>query len=69
MNFTKTIIEAIKHWVNGKLDVVKNEVDNIKDCLDSEAVVEELFALDMIPVIVNDEGAIMTDESGNILLV
>lgn len=122
MNFTKTILNGVKVWIEEKfstfntelnkkvtsvegkglstedftteekeklenvsqsdwnqiddsqLDFIKNKPDvATKDYVDniisSDTAVSALFELDMLPVIVNDEGAIMIDEYNNILLV
>ena len=56
-NYMKTIIHAIKSWVDEKT----------KTASDSE-IVEMLVQEDTLVAVADSDGAILSDENGNILL-
>lgn len=80
MNFTKTIIEAIKHWVNGNF--VGHSKQNLTDEQQEQVrvnigLIEETSddALDMLnemgvlESVTSEEGFVLTDENNNILTI
>lgn len=80
MNFTKTIIEAIKHWVNGNF--IGHSKQNLTDEQQEQAraniglieatsddALEMLNELGVLESVTNEEGFVLTDENNNILTI
>lgn len=79
-NFTKTILNGLMNWINSNfishnkqtLSVVKQQQAKTNIGI-IEATDDDMIALmqevDAFPVVMDENGAIMTDEDGSILLI
>lgn len=80
MNFTKTIIGAIKHWVNGNFighskqnltnaqqEQARENIGLIEETADD--ALEMLNEMGVIEATTNEEGFVLTDENNNILTI
>lgn len=54
----KQAIKIIRYWIDSKFQIATDE-----DIIDS------LLEIDMLPAVGDKDGAIITDENGNILLI
>ena len=62
MNFTKTIINAIQYWVN-------NNFFSHENIATDDEVIDSLLAVDMLPVVSDEDGSILVDKDNSILLI
>lgn len=79
MNFTKTIINAIKSWVNSKLNESKadwsqtdtsqlNYIKNKPEIATDEDVIDLMLDMDLMPVVQDVDGTILIDSDNAIIL-
>lgn len=54
----KQAIKIIRYWIDSKFQIATDE-----------DIIESLLEIDMLPAVGDKDGAIITDENGNILLI
>lgn len=80
MNFSKTIIEAIKHWVNsnfighGKQTLTDTQKEQARENIGlieqtPDEAMELLAEMGVLDPVVDEDGNVLTDENNNILTI
>lgn len=80
MNFTKTILNGFKHWVEGNFITHKKQVlsasqkqqtqENIGIIAATDGdIIDLMLDMDMMPVVQDADGTILVDNDNTIILV
>lgn len=80
MNFTKTILNGLKVWINSnfishnKQTLSKAQQSQVQKNIGivnatEDEMIDILIEIDMFPAVEDENGNIMTDETGAILLI
>lgn len=76
MNFTKTIINSIKFWVNGQLNDLKSKFyEDLETKIDKDSEMTNddalnlLLELSVVEPVTNENGAVFTNENGAIYVL
>lgn len=70
-NFIGTIIDTIKIWVSSNFatkEALRNVESRVSQIATDEEILEMLKEEDVLPVVVDLDGSVLSDENGNVLL-